>query len=728
MMYARTVNPTTQVSQQFNARVDYQATRNDLIAVSFYRVPQHKDSIYGPVREANKFHHKQTNEAETALWMHTFAPTLMNEFRADASGWRWNEIKSNPQTAYGLPDAYLYSGDWSSTIGNLWPNNFGPSLGSIYDQWTYAAKDTLTKTHSNHNMKAGFQFTRLLYLDANTGNTETSFYFNNLWDFLNDAPSAERGVFDPTTGVPSAFRKDTRETLWAFFLQDNWKVKPNFTLNLGLRWEYFGPMSEKHGHLGNARLGSGAALLSGIRVLQDGNEFNAPKGNFGPQVGFAWTPSRYYNGKLVIRGGFGIAYSGLEEAVSTATRNNPPYVATNSKLTGSNILYETASDLYAYASMPANKSVITTFGSDGLPTGNVALSITGLSKDLPTTYTYRYSLEAQYDLGHKWVGTVGYQANMGRHLTLQTNNLNTTYGSAVLAGKMAYNPKLSYINWYENKGTSNFNALSFELQHQFSSTFELDTQYRWSKAMDEGSGVYSTPFYSFAPGYERGPSDFDVRQLMKIWGMWSPTLFRGGNNWQNRIVGGWTFSGIMNLHTGYPWNPVYSGIACNAVVPSSGNCDLLPAKYLGGASSSQSTSSFKQSNGNFVKAASNGNADGVYFVEPTVYSYTDNGSAWPTDGTVPVPTAAPTVPGIKRNSFRGPRYFDIDATATKAFTLPKVRGLGDDVKFELRANAYNLFNKLNLSSPQTNIFDSHFGRATAVLGSRTVEIEAHFKF
>jgi hypothetical protein len=164
------------------------------------------------------------------------------------------------------------------------------------------------------------------------------------------------------------------------------------------------------------------------------------------------------------------------------------------------------------------------------------------------------------------------------------------------------------------------------------------------------------------------------------------------------------------------------------VVPSSGNCDLLPAKYLGGASSSQSTSSFKQSNGNFVKAASNGNADGVYFVEPTVYSYTDNGSAWPTDGTVPVPTAAPTVPGIKRNSFRGPRYFDIDATATKAFTLPKVRGLGDDVKFELRANAYNLFNKLNLSSPQTNIFDSHFGRATAVLGSRTVEIEAHFKF
>jgi hypothetical protein len=723
MMYVQTVNPTSQVSQQFNARVDYQATEKDLIAVSIYRVPQHKDNIYGSNREANKFHHKQTNEAETALWMHTFSSTMMNEFRADASGWRWNEITSNPQTAYGLPDDYLYSGDWSSTIGTLWPNNFGPSLGSIYDQWTYAAKDTLTKVYHNHNFRTGFQFTRLLYLDANTGNTETSFYFNNLWDFLNDAPSAERGVFDPTTGVPSAFRKDTRESLWAFFLQDDWKVKPNFTVNMGLRWEYFGPMSEKNGHLGNARLGSGSNLLTGIRVLQDGNEFDASKNSFGPQIGFAWAPSHFQKKNLVVRGGFGIAYSGLEEAVTTATRNNPPYVANNNKLTGSQIEYETANDLYAYASMPANANTITTFNANGLPTGNTAISITGLSKNLPTTYAYRYSLETQYDFGHQWVGTIGYQANMGRHLTLQTNNLNAAYGSAVLAGQMSYNPKLSYINWYENKGTSSFNALSLELQHQFSKSFEIDTQYRWSKSLDEGSGVYSTPMYAFAPGYEWGPSDFDVRHTGKIWGLWSPALFH--NNWQNKLLGGWTFSGIMNMRTGYPWNPVYSGIACNAVVPSSGNCDLMATKYLGGASASQGTDEFKQPNGNFTKATSHGDADGVYFVEPTVYSY--DGS-WPTDGTAPIPTAAPTVPGYKRNSFRGPHYFDVDMTATKAFVLPKVRGLGNDAKFELRANAYNLFNKLNLSSPQSNILDSHFGRATSVFGSRTVEVEAHFKF
>lgn len=104
------------------------------------------------------------------------------------------------------------------------------------------------------------------------------------------------------------------------------------------------------------------------------------------------------------------------------------------------------------------------------------------------------------------------------------------------------------------------------------------------------------------------------------------------------------------------------------------------------------------------------------------------GTAWPTDGTAPAPGALPTAPGIRRNAFFGPRYFSTDVTGVKGFGLPKMRVLGESARFELRANAYNLFNQLNLYAPVNTITDPHFGRGGSVLSGRTVELEAHFKF
>ena len=90
--------------------------------------------------------------------------------------------------------------------------------------------------------------------------------------------------------------------------------------------------------------------------------------------------------------------------------------------------------------------------------------------------------------------------------------------------------------------------------------------------------------------------------------------------------------------------------------------------------------------------------------------------------------AIPQAPGIARNSFRGPGYFDIDATISKSFGLPSMKILGENAKFEFRANFYNLFNKLNLTNIQTNIQDPHFGEAQNGLGARTIELQARFSF
>ncbi len=198
----------------------------------------------------------------------------------------------------------------------------------MFDQWTYGAKDVLTKVQGSHTLKFGGEFTRLLFVDEAPWSARPSYNFRNYWDFLNDAPYVENGTFDPVTGIPASFRKDTRENITAAFIQDNYKVRPNFTVTLGLRWEYFGGLHEKHGNISNVYLGdTTSTLLTGLYVKKGGNLFRTLPANFGPQIGFAWSPGdvfgHQYNNRLVFRGGFGMAYSGIEEAITLNGRNNP---------------------------------------------------------------------------------------------------------------------------------------------------------------------------------------------------------------------------------------------------------------------------------------------------------------------------------------------------------------------------------------------------------------------
>jgi hypothetical protein len=715
-MYVATVGPNDNINQQYNGRVDFQATSKDLVAADLYYVPVHNTSYNGPNRAANIFYHNATNYSTGALWDRTISNTMLNAARVDMAGWKWNELTANPQSPLGLPDDSVSNFDNGGVAG------FGPSIGSVFDQWTFNVKDVVTKVHNSHSLKFGGQFTRLAYLDEPTWFAQPGYNFNNMWDFMNDAPFTESITADPRTGEPSAFTKNTRGSVTAFFAQDDWKLKPNLTVNLGLRWENFGGMTEKAGHLANLRLGTGANTLTGIDFVLGGPEFNSQKTNFGPQIGFAWSPARDHD-KLVLRGGAGLGYNGLEYAITTNTRNNPPYLANGGTLTGSQIVYGTASNLYQFGALPPNPNMVTTFDSNNLPTANVQLSVTGLPADLPTAYVYRYSLEGQYDVGQRWIATLGYSGSAGRHLPLQTD-LNKKLASQVIAGQMAYNPKLNAIDWYEDTGTSSYNSMLAELEHQFARTFQADVQYRWGRSMDNGSGPYTNPDYPWITSYNKGPSDFNAQNMIKLWGLWSPVIFHGSNAWMEKVAGGWSFSGITNWHSGFPFNPTYNSNC--SVYENYGGCQTgyRAAAYLGGAGNSQKTDTFKLANGNFPNATSTSIHGSSYFRMPTQ----PVGTLWPSDGTAPTPGPLPSAPGLGRNAFYGPRYFDTDFTATESFGLPTMKVLGENARFEIRANAYNIFNQLNLSGADSGITDNNFGRATGVLGSRTVNFEAHFKF
>ena len=720
MFYVSTVGPNNNINQQYNGRVDFQATDKDLIAADIYYVPVNTTTYNGPQRGSNIFYHNAKNYSTGLLWNHTFSSSLLSEARGDMAGWKWNEMSDNPQSPLGLPNDFisLYNGVSFSNVtfpGNNGPARFGPSIGSIFDQWTLNFKDVLTKVYKSHNLKFGGQYTRLAYLDSAPWAASSNFYFNNYWDFLNDAPQTESvSGANPLTGVPTMSRKDDRQYIPSFFVQDDWQARPNLTLNFGLRWEYFAGMTEKKGNNPRLNFGSGPAKFTNLAIVLGQPQVDAQKGNFSPQFGFAWSPQAAAN-KFVLRGGFGMNFNGLEQAITTNTRFDPPFLTNAATLTGSQIVYGTAANIYQYGALPANPALISKFNAANLPTGGIAVGITAINNKLPTAYTYHYSLEGQYAVNPNWVATLGYSASNGRHLPLQYNLYNE-YASQILAGTVAFNPIVNGIDWYDDTGNSAFNSMLAEIRHQFAHTFQADVQYRWSHGLDDGSGPYTESDYQFLPGYNWGSSDFDSRNMLKMFAVWSPEIFHG-NTWAEKLAGGWTFSPIFNYHSGFPFNPTYGGIACNAVFPNSGNCNLRPGKYLGGAHRSESTDTFKTT-------AYFAGGGGTYFAAPPVVN---NPGSWST-AVAPTPTPLPGVPGIGRNAFVGPRYSDLDLAATKAFGLPNTRVLGEGARIEIRANAFNLFNKLNIGNIDTNITDSLFGRATSVLGSRTIEGEFHFKF
>ncbi len=352
-----TTSNSTYSKGQYNGRLDANLNPSNRIAFAIYDVPQSTTSLNGPARQYNLFHHEQVNNAYSVLWNHTFSPSFLNELRANAAGWRWNEVSSNPQAPVGLPTDTI--GQIGSLTGDTNINQFGPNVGSILNQWTYTYKDVATKIFGNHTIKFGGEATRLFYLQECAGCGVPNYAFFNMWDFLNDAPHSENTSFDPTTGFPTTLRQDDRENILGFFVQDDFKVRPNLTLNLGLRWSYFSPLSSKENNMFVATPGAGANYLTGLTVHK-GDAWTAQKDNIGPQLGFAWSPTLFKD-RLVIRGGYGLNYNQEEISISSNIVNNPGLLVhptlniATPKDKNPGIVYGISNNIHSITGYPANR-------------------------------------------------------------------------------------------------------------------------------------------------------------------------------------------------------------------------------------------------------------------------------------------------------------------------------------------------------------------------------------
>lgn len=190
----QTATPSTNTQVQYNGRADADVTTKDHLAFAIYWVPQTQHYINGAARGYNQWNHNQVNEALSIIYNHTFSANFLNEARANAAGWRWNEVTDNPQAPFGLPTDTVNSPGNTGSQGNLQP--FGASGPSHLNQWTFGYKDVATWVVRNHTIKFGGDATQLHYLQDAVYAARPSFNFYNVWNFLNDAPYSEGGQFN----------------------------------------------------------------------------------------------------------------------------------------------------------------------------------------------------------------------------------------------------------------------------------------------------------------------------------------------------------------------------------------------------------------------------------------------------------------------------------------------------------------------------------------------------
>jgi hypothetical protein len=707
--FAQVFLPATNSGNQYNGRVDYVMGKNTFSASTFLTYFNGFAASGGqqgrPMADVN------TNRFSPSVfvsWITAFSPTFTNEARMNFTRFAFNQLTSNPQTNYGLP---------AIEIQNAFPGfgdriRYGAPQGSgspgIFAENTIAFRDMLTKIYGRHAFRFGMEFTREQDNDnTDIGAARPDQVFQGPWNFANGTPIFEQIVVNPLTGGAPQTARYYRTSDLGFFFQDDWKVRPNLTINLGLRYEYFGPPTEATNKLANIIPGAGTnGLLNAIGVIP-GQMWNSTKRNLGPRLGFAWSPDRFHS-NMVVRGGFAIAFDRFDDVAFNNTRNNPPFEASygiccgtastefGSPFVHGQILFNTGTS-NSPLSFPANPNLKTTIDpATMLPVilpGFGAPDVWSNPLNMPVPYVYLYSLQVQYALPHSWFATVGYQGSSS-HKLLRIKDLKFFYPTQ--------NPDINNVFTPTPDVNANFNALNTELKHQFRRGFLIDALYTYSKSMDElsfeGPGFVTNQTFPTNLHLEYGPSDYDMTHNFRIVGLWDLPIFRDRHNFAGNVLGGWQLNGDFQAHSGFPWTPVADNTC--PVIGTNGLCPIRPIGYSGGAGNSQSTSSF---------------------LMPSTSNFPNGGTTYFTLATSTLPNVIPT-PGIGRNSFRGPDFSQVDMSIMKQFGLSSLKVLGEGAKLEIRMNAYNVFNKLNL---QPFVFGSastvvSFGNTT--VGGKTVPV------
>ena len=626
------------------------------------------------------------------------------------------------QTLNGV--AVAFPGYNELTPGSAIPFGGPQNLGQIYED--------LSWTKGNHNFKFGGSF---IYTQDNrafgayeeavealgsTGKTAQAldnFISGNLYQF--QGAVYPQGKFpcptNPTTGTSIVtpgctvtlpvgqpnFTRSNRYRDSALYFQDSWKMFPTFTLNLGLRWEYYGVQHNQNPNLdSNFYLGPGANLFQQIAsgsVQTVPNAPISPRGlwlpqyhNFAPRVGFAWDV--FGNGKTSLRGGYGIAYERNFGNVTFNVIQNPPNYAV--------VALTAPTDIPVLPISVSNAGPLAgTAGTLPLPKS----SLRWIQQNIPTAYANMWSLSVEHELVPNTVLTLAYSGSRGVHqYTLMDPN---RPGSGVIY--QGYDPAVNplarmnqqYTIMFNRNalGDNWYNGLNVGLRSNWTAAgLQLNANYTWSHTIDELSTTFSESqnnfnvgmLNPFDPALDKGNADYDIRHRIVVSGVWSLPFAKNSTSafWRN-VVGGFQLAPIFEAHTGTPftifdctnafevcqrWDPG-SGVSIPTSVTSSPTptginlFNIMPLPTSAGT------------------IIGTGNpAD----INPVV-GISDFGPSCATPGAGATASCLYPISMTRRNAFRGPGYWNFTLAGYKDFKLT------ERFHMQLRAEAFNILNHHN---------------------------------
>jgi outer membrane receptor protein involved in Fe transport len=692
--------PGSTRGDQYNGRMDFNPTASDSIAFSTYisALRTLSSDAPGGSRPLGDLPFKPLNTAATATYNRTISPTILNEARFNFTRFGDNGVSDASNVNFGIPRLEVEGLALPDRIRFGAPQS--ETTPAIFAQNQYEFRDSISKVTGNHALKAGVEVRWEQDNNSLVGGARPLYSFQGLFNLANDTPVFEQINANPATGAPADAQRYFRTHTLGLYAQDQWKVRPGLTLTLGLRWEYFSPITETRNRLANLVYAS-PYTLAGAQVKTLDQLFRPDRNNFAPRFGFAYNPSRWR--KLVVRGGFGIYYQRVPNVLFANTRGNPPFFArfglccgnAGSPFDNGQIIYALGggNSIYSYPTNPALAIGIDPATGAVL---NRTVEVWGTQQNFPNAYAYVYSWNLEYGLPGRLIASAGYQGSTDHHL-VRIVNQNFLYPNNAAFGPV-YFPQPD-VN-------SNYNALNLSLSRSFATGLGVLANYRWSKSIDqlsnEGPGSSANQTYPQDQRTERGPSDFDATHSLTIAGQYELPWYRNRAGLAGALLGGFQISPILTWHTGFPYTVKIGQSVSTPGGPTLG--PIRPTRFFGGAVYDNSNDAFIQ------------------------------GTNWPGGGAKYFDIASNGPPGIGRNSFRGPHYFSTDLSVSKRIKLSSRLHMGEAAIIDLRANLYNLFNNLNLTPfgfSDSGVFaDSpQFGRATQPgLAGRTVEFQGRVTF
>ncbi len=565
-------------------------------------------------------------------FQHIFSPTLLNESKFGFNRANYRNY------SYGTSPISVDTGGIFDTITD---NTLDEEVGN-----TFSYIDTLTKIVGPHNLKFGVDIRRIQLNNSGNAIRDSTIAYGSLQNFINNQA-------DEIDVLEGEAIRGNRRTFFSGFAQDDWKVNPNLTLNLGLRYEFY---TVAHEILDRSAVvdiqGCGGFCPKGTPF------YNPNYRDFGPRVGLAWTPSAF-NGKTVIRTGYGIYYGGNQnDDFSDPLESSVPRY----RITSSDI------PTIGYPITPFITPEFALFAPK---------AIDRYRKDL-SYQNYDFLVEQQ--LPFSFLGRISYVGSIGRHLftRYQVNLIDPLTGKRPLA-------QFSQFGLKANDGNNSFNAMQLSLERRFTGGWLWQTQYMWSHALTDASigAGESVAFENQACRVcDRSDSPYDVRHTMTSNAIYDLPFGRGRrylnqSGFVPAIFGGWELSGIATASTGRPVNITLS---------------RTPNQLPDGNTSNQRP--------NLVPGVS------IYPTHQTINNWFN-----PAAFAIPAPG---TWGDLGRYAARGPGYYEIDTALQKEFSLT------ERFTLRFRAEAFNLFNHPIYDNPASNFSAGSFGQITSVLNPGAV--------